>query len=42
MLRFLRANWIWIVAPIAVIAILCFVIAWLTTSDPLAPMQYPF
>ena len=39
--KFLRENWIWIVGPIVVVAILLFVFGWLfMDSDPNAPFIY--
>jgi ABC-type dipeptide/oligopeptide/nickel transport system permease subunit len=40
--RFLRENWIWIIAPIVIIAVLCLVIAWISTKEQPKPIQYPF
>ena len=41
--KFLRENWIWIVAPIVIVAILLVVVAWLfIPSDPTAPFIYNF
>ncbi len=40
--KFLRENWIWIVAPIVIVAILCVIVVWLSQdSDPTAPFVYP-
>jgi len=40
--RFLRDNWIWIVAPLVIVALVCLLIAWFSSADPVQPIQYPF
>lgn len=40
-MRFLKENWIWIVAPAVVFVILIAVLYWLS-SDSSAPMMYNF
>jgi len=39
MLKFLRENWVWIVAPIVVVLVIIAVLA-LTNDDPVSPFQY--
>lgn len=38
---FLRANWVWIVAPIVVVAIAFALLTWLNSGGETAPMNYP-
>lgn len=40
MLKFLRENWIWIVAPIAVVAALLLAIAFFGSGDDPSPFVY--
>ncbi len=41
--KFLRENWIWIVVPIVVVAILLTLFAWFAMdNDPTAPFMYNF
>ncbi|MDP6384590.1 MAG: hypothetical protein QGI93_00190 [Planctomycetota bacterium] len=37
---FLKENWIWIVAPIALVAIGVIVILTMSSEDPAAPFTY--
>ncbi len=37
---FLKENWIWIVAPIALVAITVVIVVITTNDDPAAPMTY--
>jgi hypothetical protein len=39
-LKFIRENWVWIVAPIVVVALLLVSIAWLGGGDSSAPFVY--
>lgn len=39
-MRFLRENWVWIVAPIAVVAVLLLAIAFLSSGDDPSPFVY--
>ena len=39
--RFLRDNWVWIVAPVVIVVILCVVIAWFSQGDSVTPFVYP-
>lgn len=39
--RFLRENWIWIVAPLVIVAILLIVIAVFSEKDAVTPFVYP-
>ena len=39
--RFLRENWLWIVAPIVIVLVLMGVIVWLSESGEEAPFIYP-
>jgi hypothetical protein len=43
MVKFLRENWIWIVAPIVVVAVVLAVLAWFGggSEDPVTPFVYP-
>ncbi len=42
MFKFLRENWVWIVAPIVVMAVLLVVAVWLSQdSDQVTPFVYP-
>ena len=40
MMRFLRENWVWIVAPIAVVAVLLVTIAFFSGGDDTSPFVY--
>ncbi|MEO6710105.1 MAG: DUF5989 family protein [Planctomycetota bacterium] len=40
--KFLRENWIWILAPIVIVAVLCVIVAWLSSEDATAPFIYNF
>jgi hypothetical protein len=41
MIKFIRENWVWIVAPIVVVAVLITVIAFFGGSDDsVSPFQY--
>jgi hypothetical protein len=39
MLKFIRENWVWIVAPIVVVAVLIVLLAWFS-DDSVSPFQY--
>ena len=38
--KFIRENWVWIVAPIVVVALLIAVFAIFFDDDPTSPFQY--
>lgn len=40
MLKFIRENWVWIVAPIVVVAVLIAVLAIWGGDDSVSPFQY--
>jgi ABC-type dipeptide/oligopeptide/nickel transport system permease subunit len=40
MLKFIRENWIWIVAPIVVVAVLIIALALFGGDEAVSPFQY--
>ena len=38
--KFLRENWLWIIAPIVFVLVLMGVIVWMTEGDESAPFIY--